>query len=77
MLVNIHEFGNDGDARLAPRSPEIEQRIAISESKRLAPDVLSGNGWSTESFVWNGRQGRFGEWCDADTALLAAKIHVE
>ena len=73
-LVNIHEFGNDGDARLAPCPPEVEQGVIAAEFDGFALDVLCGNGWGAETFVGCGRRGRVGKRCDADAALLTAEI---
>ena len=76
-LVNIHEFGNDGDAGLAPRSPEVKQRVFVAERDVLALDVLGGNGRGAEALVGHDGCGRVVEWRDADMALLAAEIDVE
>ena len=76
-LVNIHEFGNDGDARLAPCPPEVEQGVIAAEFDGFALDVLCGNGRGAEAFVGCGRRGRVGKRCDADAALLTAEIDVD
>ena len=75
--MNIHEFGNDGDAGLAPRSPEVKQRVFVAERDVLALDVLGGNGRGAEALVGHDGCGRVVEWRDADMALLAAEIDVE
>lgn len=72
--MNFHKVRNKRDAGIAPRTPEIEQRIALAKFHGLSLQVFRCKGGGAESDKWKDGLGGFCEWSDADTALLVGIV---